>query len=91
MADRYDTSKNIEGQFQPGSQGQVLLNKREVIDPAEMNNIERNLLKQLNLSVLDDVTEDQTIASDDLCEWHRCWLGNVYVCSGKFYAIRNRT
>ena len=52
MIDRYDISKNIEGQFQPGSQGQVLSNKLKIIDPGEMNDVELNLLKQLNLSEL---------------------------------------
>ena len=87
MTDRYDTSKNIEGQFQPGSQGQVLSNKLKIIDPGEMNDVELNLLKQLNLSVLDDVTVDQTITSDDLCEWHRRWLGNVYEWAGQYRAV----
>ena len=87
MTDRYDTSKNIEGQFQPGSQGQVLLNKLKIIDPGELDDVELNLLKQLNLSVLDAVSEDQIITSDDLCEWHRRWLGNVYEWAGQYRTV----
>jgi len=87
MTDRYDTSKNIEGQFQPVSQGQVLLNKLEIIDPMEMNDIELDLLTQLASSVLDEIADDQMITSDDICEWHRRWLGNVYAWAGQYRSV----
>jgi len=78
VIDRYDTSGNPEGQFQPGSNDQVLLNKIEVTDSSEMDDIELHLLEQLTKAVLDEVEEDQMITADVLCEWHRRWLGNVY-------------
>ena len=52
-----------------------------------MDDVELNLLKQLNLSVLDAVSEDQIITSDDLCEWHRRWLGNVYEWAGQYRTV----
>ena len=44
MPDRYDTSSRPEGQYQPGSDGKVLLNKFCITDPAEMDEIELDLL-----------------------------------------------
>ena len=87
MTDRYDTTGNSEGQYQPGSQELVLLNKLEIIDPMEMNDIELDLLTQLTSSVLDEIEDDQTITSDDICEWHRRWLGNVYVWAGQYRSV----
>lgn len=84
MTDRYDTSGNPEGQFQPGSDNQVLHNKLGITDPVEMDDVELDLLEQLTVSVLDEVAEDQIITSDELSEWHRRWLGNVYDGQGVF-------
>jgi hypothetical protein len=39
MPDRYDTSGNLEGQFQPGSDKKVLLNKLGITDPDEIDDI----------------------------------------------------
>ncbi len=87
MPNRYDTSGNLEAQYQPGSNDLVLLNKPGIIDLAEMNDIELVLLKLLTSSVLDNISEDQTINTDDLCEWHRHWLGNVYEWAGQYRSV----
>lgn len=81
--DRYDASGNIEAQFEPGSDGRVLRNKLGVRDSAEMDEIELDLLDQLHNSIPDLVREDQRIHADDIREWHRRWLGNVYAWAGK--------
>lgn len=87
MPDRYDTSGNLEGQFQPGSNDQVLRNKLDITDHAQMDNIELDLLVQLTDAILNEVEEDQIITSADLCEWHRRWLGNVYEWAGRFRSV----
>ena len=87
MTDRYDISGNPEGKYQPGSDDQVLLNKLGITDPHEMEDIELDLLNQLSEAILDEVSEDQTIFADDLCEWHRRWLGNVYAWAGKYRSV----
>ena len=83
VPDRYDTSSNSEGQYQPGSNDKVLLNKLGITDSAEMDDIELDLLEQLYDAVLADVEEDQTICVADIFDWHRKWLGNVYEWAGK--------
>ena len=77
MTDRYDTSRNPEAQFEPGSEAQVLPNKLGIDDPAVMAGVELDLLTQLYDSVTDSVRVDQRIGIADLCNWHRQWLGNV--------------
>ncbi|ESS67474.1 hypothetical protein MGMO_164c00090 [Methyloglobulus morosus KoM1] len=87
MTDRYATGNSIEGQFQPGSNGTVLLNKLGIIDPDEMDEIELDLLVQLTDSVLDDVTDEQTITAADLSAWHHRWLGHVYAWAGQYRSV----
>lgn len=82
MPDRYDASDNLEGQFQPGSDGEVLRNKLGIVTAEEMDDVELQLLDQLYEKVLSELTADQVIASADLKEWHRSWLGNVYEWAG---------
>lgn len=83
MANRYDTTRSPEGQYQPGSNETVLINKLDIVDPMEMDDIELNLLDQLYEAVFSEIEEDQSIAVGDIFEWHRKWLGNVYVWAGK--------
>ena len=87
VPDRYDTSDLTEGQFEPGSDDQVLRNKLGILDPEEMDDIELDLLRQLTDAVLDEVEEDQTITIYDLREWHRRWLGNIFAWAGEYRAV----
>jgi cell filamentation protein len=76
-----------EGQFQPGSNDQVLRNQLGITDPGELNDVELHLLQQLTHALLEEVEEDQVITVDDLCEWHRRWLGNVYTWAGQYRSV----
>lgn len=87
MTSRYDTSGNPEAEFEPGSEGRVLVNKLGITDLNEMDNIELELLDQLCDAVIDTVSEDQTISSVDLCRWHHRWLGNVYPWAGHYRTV----
>ena len=59
VTDRYDTSGSHEGQCQSGSDDRVLLNKLGITDPAEMDDIELDLLEQLTEDVVVEFGEDQ--------------------------------
>lgn len=87
MSERYATSGNVEAHFEPGSDERVLANKLGVPDPGEMDDIELDLLDQLYDAVVDSVTAEQRITAADLCEWHRRWLGNVYVWAGRYRSV----
>ena len=82
MTDRYSTLTNLEGQYQPGSNNLVLLNKLGITDLAEINQLELELLADLT-----ELEEGQILSSVDLCEWHRRWLGNVYVWAGNYRSV----
>lgn len=87
MSNRYDVSSNSEGTWQPGSDEKVLLNKPGIVDEEEMNLLELKLLDALYDKVFERVTEDQSITVDELGEWHRMWLGNVYAWAGQLRTV----
>ena len=87
MTDRYSTLTNLEGQYQPGSNNLVLLNKLGVTDLAEINQLELELLADLTEVLLTELEEGQILSSVDLCEWHRRWLGNVYEWAGNYRSV----
>lgn len=87
MSDRYDTSGNPQTQYQPGSNERVLLNKPGITDPADMDQLELELLDQLTESLIQEISEDRVLSVGDLCEWHRRWLGNVYGWAGQFRSV----
>ncbi len=78
---RYNV-KGMEGTYQPGSNGLVLANKLEITDPAELNQVELELLEQLYIEVLESRLPSGMITVDTIKEWHRRWLGNVYEWAG---------
>lgn len=63
------------------------MNKLGITDPDEMDDIELDLLDQLVDVVLETVEDDQMINSNDLCEWHRRWLANVYEWAGHYRSV----
>jgi len=83
MTNRYDASGSIEGQYQPGSNDMVLINKLGITDADDMDQTELELLELLYEEVLSNVAVDQTITVAELSEWHRMWLGNVYEWAGQ--------
>ena len=87
MSDRYNATLNSEGQYQPGSNERVLLNKLDVTDPDEMDNVEFDLLADLENQLLNEIQMDSRIKVDDLCKWHTRWLGGVYEWAGRYRSV----
>ncbi len=87
MSGRYDATGNAEAQFEPGSNDRVLANKLGVSDVDEMDDIELVLLKRLYDVVLGSVAAGQRLTAADIREWHRCWLGSVYVWAGQYRTL----
>jgi len=87
MSSRYQTEHNAEAQFQPGSDGTILLNKLNIISVNELNDVELSLLMQLVDVTLEEVTDEQSVAVVDLCRWHQRWLGNVYNWAGQYRSV----
>ena len=81
--DRYDASGNPEAQFEPGSDGRVLRNLLGIRDPAEMDDVELDLLDQLYEQIPCIIHQSERIRVAHIREWHRLWLGTVYEWAGK--------
>lgn len=79
---RYDVH-TAEGEYQPGSNEQVLKNLLGITSPEEMNEVELGLLAQLYEAVLVEELPDRALTAEDLKTWHRRWLGNVYTWAGQ--------
>lgn len=87
MADRYDTSGNIEAQYQPGSDDQVLLNKLGIVDVEEMDQAELDALILFQDALLEEIEVDQRLAIIDISQWHRQWLGDIYEWAGQYRSV----
>jgi cell filamentation protein len=74
MVNRYDATGNAEGQYQPGSEGRVLLNKLEIIDPVEVDNIELSLLEKMQYMLVEELESVQRFTVTDLCDWYSAGL-----------------
>ena len=78
---RYSVN-TVEGEFEPGSDGQVLKNLLGITSKQEMDDVEFGLLAQLYENVLLADLPDHGLTVKDLKAWHRRWLGNVYAWAG---------
>lgn len=87
MTDHYDASGTAEGQFEPDLNGHVLANRLHITDSVEMAAQKLEHLEQLYESVLAAVTLDQRLSVQDLCTWHRCWLGDIYGWAGSYRSV----
>lgn len=82
MTDRYETS-GVEGEFEPGSNDEVLRNLVGIKSAADMGELELQLLSDLYDEVLLQNMPDRALTVADLKHWHHMWLGNVYEWAGR--------
>jgi cell filamentation protein len=82
MSNRYQTT-GAEGEFEPGSNGQVLRNLVGITSADDMDELELRLLGDLYDEVLLQNLPDRALTVADLKHWHHLWLGNVYAWAGQ--------
>jgi cell filamentation protein len=82
MTNRYQVS-GTQGEFQSGSDQQVLANKLGITSPDDMNELELGLLTQLYEEVLVNALPERQLTVADIKTWHHRWLGNVYAWAGQ--------
>lgn len=82
MTNRYQTT-GAEGEFEPGSNGEVLRNLVGITSPDDMDELELRLLGELYDEVLLQNLPDRALTVADLKRWHQLWLGNVYAWAGQ--------
>lgn len=84
---KYETD-SIEAQYQLGSEKIVLANKLAIVDVAEMDDVEAILLVKLYEKTFTMAApEDDVFSFQNVANWHRQWLGNVYEWAGKIRSI----
>jgi len=85
--DRYDASDLPEAQFEPGSKKQVLKNWLGITSKSMMDNAEsRSLEKALDILVR-KYDESHRFTTEDLCDCHRIWLGDIYDWAGRYRQV----
>lgn len=84
---RYDVDI-VETQYQPGSKDRVLLNKLNITDPDEMDDVEAILLVKLYEKIFSYDNSTLNLNFQTIIEWHRQWLGNVYSWAGSIRNVR---
>lgn len=84
---KYETD-SIEAQYQLGSEKLVLANKLAIVDAAEMDDVEAILLVKLYEKIFTTPElEDDVFSFQNVANWHRQWLGNVYEWAGKIRSV----
>ncbi|MEA1924178.1 MAG: Fic family protein [Pseudomonadota bacterium] len=85
--DRYDTSGLLEGQYEPGSRGRVLKNRRGIAKRREMDEIEaREQLRALN-EFIGTYDREHRFSNTDICHMHKLWLGKIYAWAGQYRQV----
>lgn len=85
--DRYDVSSLSEAQFEPGSDGLVLRNLLGITSPAEMDAAEANALIAAMDHLVRSYDEEHRFTANDVCEFHRVWLGGIYAWAGEYRQV----
>lgn len=84
---RYDTSGLIEAQFELGSRGRVLRNKRGIKSKRMMDKLER----EEQFRVIEELTgmyeSKHRFTSKDVCDIHKVWLGKIYEWAGQYRQV----
>ncbi|MBL0225605.1 MAG: Fic family protein [Geobacteraceae bacterium] len=82
MTDRYDTSNQIEDQYEPDSDGTVLRNLLGITSPEEMEIHETADLWIVQGKLFEEISVDQSFTVNDICQMHKQWLGKIYTWAG---------
>jgi cell filamentation protein len=84
---RYDTSKLVEAQFEPGSRARVLRNFLDIKSKREMDRIEARAQVRALLELTKTYGRRHRFTSADVCRIHRIWLGDIYPWAGRYRQV----
>lgn len=84
---RYRTGHLIEDQYEPGASGLVLRNKLGIISPEEIDDAEAFALKDATDKLIRNLSADHRFTADDICTFHKLWLGGIYAWAGKYRQV----
>jgi cell filamentation protein len=84
---RYQTPQGPEAEFEPGSRGRVLRNKRAIHSKRDMDRAEIVALEQAQEAYLDRVGADTPFTAALIGQMHRDWLGELYAWAGTYRTV----
>ena len=90
MTTRYATDHLVEAQFEPGSRGRVLRNLLGIRGKRQMDAREALQLEAATDWAIRHVASDQRFTANDICRWHKQWLGDLYPWAGEYRQVNIR-
>ena len=83
MNGRYDAA-GPESEFQPGSRGRVLRNRRGITSVRQLERDESAALLAATQRAIDETRVDQRFAARDIRVMHQRWLHELYEWAGEY-------
>jgi cell filamentation protein len=86
MTGRYDAA-GPESEFQPGSRGRVLRNRRGITSLRQLERDESEALLAATQQAIDRTRVDQRFAANDVRVMHHRWLRELYEWAGEYRTV----
>ena len=84
---RYDIPGGEDAQYEPGSNGLVLRNKLGITSPAEIDQVESELLGKAIADSYEWAYLGMQFTAEIIRKMHRLWLGEVYDFAGELRTV----
>ncbi len=76
-----------EEDFEPNSNNEVLKNFLGIKSKEEIEALEEEELERTELELLTIFNEEHQFTSEDICNIHELWLGDIYPFAGKYRTV----
>lgn len=76
----------VDEDIEPDSNGEVLKNKLGIKAKAEMDILEKDFLQEAENQLL-HIEKNHQFSSQDICDIHELWLGDIYSFAGKYRTV----
>jgi cell filamentation protein len=86
MTGRYEAA-GPESEFQPGSRGRVLRNRRGITSLRQLERDESEALLAATQQAIDQTEVDQRFAANDIRVMHHHWLHELYEWAGEYRTV----
>lgn len=73
--------------YEPGSNNQVLKNFLGITSKNEIDLLEVQELKRTELELIEIFDENHQFTSEDICNIHELWLGDIYPFAGNYRTV----
>ncbi|MHB1948568.1 MAG: Fic/DOC family protein [Gammaproteobacteria bacterium] len=73
--------------FEPDSNNEVIKNYLNIKSKEIMEEIEQRELERTELELLDIFDENHRFTTQDICNIHELWLGDIYLMAGKYRTV----